>query len=311
MRSRLRIAIVGRTEVLYDAALALKHEGHVIACVLTAKEAPEYSRTVEDFKLLAETWGVPFAQGVPIDRHAEFLLAARADIAVSMNYTGVIAQSVIDLFPLGVLNAHGGDLPRYRGNACQAWAILNGEARIGLCIHRMIGGEIDSGDIVARAYLPIDHTTKVTAAWEWMTRSVPELMVEAVARLAEDPQYVLERQSKNPDDALRCYPRRPEDGRIEWNRSALELLRLINASNRPYAGAFCDYEGQKLIVWDAALVEDGEVFCAVPGQVTSIETGSIEVACGAGKLRILEVQLEGEEECSPDRHIKSMRKRLL
>ena len=38
---------------------------------------------------------------------------------------------------------------RYRGNACQAWAILNGE-KISLCIHKMIGGELDSGDIITR-----------------------------------------------------------------------------------------------------------------------------------------------------------------
>ena len=38
-------------------------------------------------------------------------------------------EEVIDFFELGILNAHGGDLPRYRGNACQAWAIINGEER--------------------------------------------------------------------------------------------------------------------------------------------------------------------------------------
>ncbi|GAB1465742.1 hypothetical protein MASR2M54_12420 [Aliarcobacter cryaerophilus] len=51
------------------------------------------------------------------------------EIAVSLNYSSIISQNVIDLFPLGVLNAHGGDLPRYRGNACQAWAIINGEEK--------------------------------------------------------------------------------------------------------------------------------------------------------------------------------------
>ena len=69
-----------------------------------------------------------------------------------MNYTGIIPQSIIDIFQYGILNAHGGDLPRYRGNARQAWA-HNGEKSIGLCIHKMIGGEIDMcGDIIARDY---------------------------------------------------------------------------------------------------------------------------------------------------------------
>jgi UDP-4-amino-4-deoxy-L-arabinose formyltransferase/UDP-glucuronic acid dehydrogenase (UDP-4-keto-hexauronic acid decarboxylating) len=126
----MRIAIIGRTEILYDTALLLKQVGHEVSCILTAKEAPEYMRTAENFRRLAGHWNVPFAQGPRILEHSDFLQASRSDIAVSINYTGVVPQDVIDLFPLGVLNAHGGDLPRYRGNACQAWAIINGEDRI-------------------------------------------------------------------------------------------------------------------------------------------------------------------------------------
>ena len=221
----------------------------------------------------------------------------------------MIPQEVIDLFPLGILNAHGGDLPKYRGNACQAWAILNGEKRIGLCIHRMIGGELDSGDIIAREYLSIDHDTKVTQVWKWMVQRIPELMVKAVTRLSSDRDYVLEHQSKDSKNALRCYPRKPEDGRIDWHQPALNILRLINASNKPYAGAFCDYEGAKLIIWDAVLVNDDEVFCAVPGQVTKIGEGFVEVACGEGKLRLLGMEMN-RQAIKPSELIRSIRKRL-
>jgi len=306
----LRVAIIGRTEILYDAALAIHQSDFEVVCVLTAKEALEYERTAADFKALAQSWEIPFEQGPRIADHVEFLRDSRADIGVSVNYTGIIPQFVIDIFPLGILNAHGGDLPRYRGNACQAWAILNGESRIGLCIHRMIGGELDSGDIVARDYLAINHMTKVTDAWRWMLERTPALMLKALQELSRNPNYVLERQSRNPEDALRCYPRRPEDGRINWCRSALEVLQVINACNKPYAGAFCDLGGQKLIIWDAELVEDREVFCAVPGQVTFIGKGSVDVACSAGKLRLLKVQLEGKAESFPDRYVTSLRQRL-
>jgi methionyl-tRNA formyltransferase len=46
------------------------------------------------------------------------------------------------------------------------WAILNGEDRIGLCIKRMVGSELDSGDIIARDYVAIEHSTKVWQVWE-------------------------------------------------------------------------------------------------------------------------------------------------
>lgn len=305
----MKISIIGRSEILYDVAERLHEEGHELVCVLTAKEAPEYTRTADDFRALAERYNVPFAQGGRIQESYDFLQEAAAEIAISINYTGVIPREVIDLFPLGILNAHGGDLPKYRGNACQAWAILNGEDRIGLCIHRMIGGELDSGDIIARDYHSIDHNTKITQIWEWMTKRVPELMVEAVTRLSSEPDYILERQSKDPKDALRCYPRKPEDGRIDWDQSALSILRLINASNKPYAGAFCDYEGDKLIIWEAELVIDDEVFCAVPGQVTKVAEGFVEVACGEGKLRLIAVEVE-QQLIEPSKLIQSIRKRL-
>jgi len=305
----MNIAIIGRTEILYQTTLALLAAGHSVVAVMTAREAPEYTRSASDFESLASSLGVPFVQGGAISLHMDFLRVVNADVAVSINYTGVIPQEVIDLFPLGVLNAHGGDLPRYRGNACQAWAILNGETRVGLCIHRMIGGELDSGDIIVRDYLPIDINTKVTAVWDWMVRTTPNLMVSAVNQLTLDRNYVLEHQSTDPKDALRCYPRRPEDGRIDWARSSLELLRLINACNRPYAGAFCQWQSNRVIIWDAELLNDGEVFCAIPGQVTAIGAGYIDVACGNGKLRLREIEIDGQI-IRPSDRITSLRMRL-
>jgi methionyl-tRNA formyltransferase len=310
MSSQFRIAIIGRTEILYNTTLELLGAGYSIACIVTAKEAPEYARTVADFRALAERLQVPFVSGTPIDNHFELLKRSGANIAISINYAGIIPQHIIDLFPLGILNAHGGDLPRYRGNACQAWAILNGESSIGLCIHRMIGGELDSGDIIARDHLLINQDTKVTAVWDWMIGATPHLILSAVANLVANSEYVLEKQSGNPRDALRCYPRAPEDGRINWDQPALDILRLINASNKPYAGAFCKFQGDHMIIWDAELSIDEEIFCAVPGQVISVGRGFIDIACGTGKLRVKKVQITGKEECTPDILISSIRKRL-
>lgn len=309
----MRIAIIGRTEVLYETAEILRDNGHEIVVVITAKEAPEYTKTSDDFKMLADQLGVPFIHTPRIEEAQELIDGLDGvDIGVSMNYSGVIPESFISNFPLGVLNAHAGDLPRYRGNACQAWAIINGEDKIGLCIHSMIGGELDSGDIIARSYMPIDLTTKVGDVWKWFDGEIPKLFLEAVENLAKDENYVLEVQSKDPSDALRCYPRMPEDGQIDWSQDSVSVQRLINASNKPYAGAFCDYKGDKLIVWDSEIVEDDEVFVAVPGQVTLIGDSYIEVACGGepqSKIRLKSVDLPSFTG-SPNEVIKSIRARL-
>ena len=306
----MKIAIIGRSEVLYDTVKILIEYGHMITCIVTSKETPEYTKTASDFQSLASDLSVPFVRTAQIADVQEMLESSKSDIAVSFNYSGVIPSIITDIFPLGILNAHGGDLPRYRGNACQAWAILNGETKIGLCIHKMIGGELDSGDIVGRDYMNIDETTKVTKAWEWLNEKIPYLFVDAIKNLTIDRSYNIEKQSKKHSDAHRCYPRKPEDGRIDWRQSALQILRLINASNKPYAGAFCLYGSSPFIIWDAELVNEYENFSAMPGQVTKIGHDYIEVACSGSKLRILSAELSGKVSV-PTVWINSIRSRLL
>lgn len=305
----MRIAIIGRTEVLYDTARLLMEDGHEIALVITAKEAPEYTRTAEDFKALAKECAAPFMQTAKIIESLEFIKSQRKiDVAVSINYSGIIPQEIIDCFSMGILNAHGGDLPRYRGNACQAWAILNGEDKIGLCVHRMIGGELDNGDIIARDFYPLSLDTKITNVMEWVTKETPRLYRDALSQLSKNATYVLERQSKDPKDALRCYPRKPEDGRINWYQTAEQIIRLINASSKPYAGAFCTWGGKKMVVWEARLAPD-ENFMAVPGQVAEIGPGYIDVTTGSGKIRVTSVSFD-DAVVTPDNLIKSIRERL-
>jgi methionyl-tRNA formyltransferase len=305
----MRIAIIGRSEILYETAIYLNEHKFKIACILTSKEAPEYRRTSDDFLNLANILGVPFCKENKVENFKQFLLSANADIAISVNCTTVLQQEIIDIFPFGILNGHGGDLPKYRGNACQAWAILAGERQIGLCIHKMIGGELDSGDILARDYLPIDQSTKITDIWIWMCKRAPELFLAAINSLQLNPHFFLEQQTKNPKFALRCYPRRPEDGRIDWTKTALDLLRLINACNKPYSGAFTYLDSAKVIIWDAELVEDNENYLAVPGQITKIMKNSVEVATGFGKLRIKTIEINGME-ILPTKIIHSLRERF-
>lgn len=305
----MKIAIIGRSEVLYETTIQLLNQGHDITCILTAKEAPEYTRKSDDFKSLAEELGIPFASGANIIKSSEFLTNSKSEIAVSINFSGIIPQSIIDIFPLGILNAHGGDLPKYRGNACQAWALINGEDKIGLCIHKMIGGELDNGDIVARDYLPVNINTRIGDVLSWIMNTTPNLVIESISQLQKNSDFILEIQSKDPIDALRCYPRMPHDGLIDWSKSNNEILRLINASSQPYSGAYCNFGEDKIIIWKADLVDDDEVFCATPGQLTKITKSYVEIACGEGKLSLIEIELN-QKITSPGKIFKSIRQRL-
>ncbi len=307
----MNIAIIGRTEILYETAELFLKNSYKISLIITSKEAPEYTKISKDFENLANKIGAKYIYTNKLADYKSEIENLGCEIGISLNYTSIISQEIIDIFPLGILNAHGGDLPRYRGNACQAWALINGEDKIGLCIHKMIGGELDSGDIIMRQYLPVNLNTKIGECYQWMRNYTPKMFCDAVDKLATNPNYFLEKQSKNSDDALRCYPRLPEDGKIDWRKSNIQILRLINASNKPYAGAFCFYEEKKMIIWDAEIFEDDEVYLAEVGQVASINQldGSIIVVTGKGKLKINLIEYDGFIG-TPNKKIKSIRKRL-
>lgn len=297
----MRVAAIGRTRALLESMAALESQGHDIVGVLTTREAPEYSVTAGDFMEWAKSRGISSTFSGSLEDLRGFVDALSADLAISVNYTRIIPQEVIDCFPFGILNAHGGDLPRYRGNACQAWAIINGEDRIALCVHRMVGSEVDAGDILARSYLGIDDDTYVGDCLDWIESETPRLFIDAVSALEQDSDFVLERQSPDPDDALRCFPRRPEDGRIDWRLPVHDVQRLVRASSRPYAGAYGRLEGRTVRVWRAEVVEHPYPYVAVPGQVIFIRPGSIDVACGEAlgqgtrvALRISEFAADGD-----------------
>ena len=107
----MKIAIIGRSEILYETAKALAEKGYEVVLIISAKEAPEYTKALEDFRLLAATLQSTFLHAANMRSSHEVIEVLRSvgpvDIGISYNYTGVIPQKVIDLFRLGILNAHG------------------------------------------------------------------------------------------------------------------------------------------------------------------------------------------------------------
>ncbi|CAN5395117.1 formyltransferase family protein [soil metagenome] len=310
----MKIAVIGRSELMYKTALRVIECGYETPLIITAKESPESKFKAEDFKKLAESQNAMFINTAKIndDKVIEQIRSiGKIDIAVSINYSGIISKRIMDLFDLGILNAHGGDLPRYRGNACQAWAIINKENRLGLCVHKMVGDELDSGDIISREYKDISITTRIGEAYEWMETRIPELMLSAIEELKKNKNFKIESQSRDPNNILRCYPRNPEDGKIDWNSSIEDILRLINASSEPFSGAYSTYKDKKVIIWRAELYEDKENYLAVPGQVSKIiGEGSVVVICGNGKLQLNEIESDGKRTSKVATVINSIRSRL-
>ena len=143
----------------------------------------------------------------------------------------------------GALNMHGSLLPKFRGRAPVNWAILKGAHESGATLHYMVE-RADAGEIVDQLAVPIladddarEVFDKVTVAAETvLARSLPGLIAGNAPRLPQpiEPGQYFGR-------------RRPEDGRIDWQRPALEIHNLVRAVAPPFPGAFAQVDGER---WD-------------------------------------------------------------
>ncbi|WP_127579932.1 methionyl-tRNA formyltransferase [Paenibacillus koleovorans] len=308
----MKIAALGRTNMLYESILKVHEAGHEVVLIGTCKEAPEYDKTAEDFKELAERLGAVFFYDTQINspRIVELMSNSRAEIAISVNWLTIIGKDAISAFPFGILNAHGGDLPRYRGNACANWALIEYEKRVTMTIHQMEAGELDSGPIVTQEHLPINEQTTIGNIYTFFENIVPELFVKSINGLSNGA-IAPKPQPKEPQLALRCYPRIPSDSLLDWQSDAKRLVRIINASSEPFNGAYTYLNSQKLIVWEATFSEFEYPSLYVPGQVVRIQKdGTVDVASGDGVVVLKTVQLESAPKQPAASVIKSMRTRL-
>ena len=307
----MRFAALGRTRWLRDAIIEATRRGHECRLIATSKASSEYNIDEDDFRRLAGVLGARFMLGPDLGASdaMQALAGCGADAAISVNWITLVPERARRLFPRGVWNAHAGDLPRYRGNACPNWAIIAGEPAVTVTIHEMADA-LDAGDIVMQSRLAIDGRTYVGDIYAWLDREIPRLFVEALDAL-EAGGAIPRPQPSDPALSLRCFPRRPTDSMIDWTAGAEHVGRLVRASAEPFAGAFTYLDGCRLIVWRAAPVKLPYQWLGVPGQVAErSEDGSIVVLCGQDALRIELVEHGDGGRHPPGQIIRSLRTRL-
>ena len=281
--------------MLIDAAYMAINSGHGIVFVATAKESPESDATVGDFRRLAELCQCPFFQGSRFtDDQINILSNVSPDLGLTMNWPTMIPENIVNKFQFGVVNAHGSDLPRYRGNACPNWAIINGDKKIGLTFHLIDPDGLDTGAVVHKEFLDIDDEVYIGDVYSWLANVVPEGFVKSIQMLAMGHL-----PTPQEGEVIRAYPRKPEDGRIDWKEDSHKIHRLIRASSRPFPGAFCFFRpkneenAKKVIVWRAVESELHHDILAVPGQILFYSSQSKPVvACGEGAIELIDYVVE-------------------
>jgi methionyl-tRNA formyltransferase len=204
------------------------------------------------------------------------------DLIFSFYYRSMLPMSLLGKAKLGAFNLHGSLLPKFRGRAPLNWAILKGETETGVTLHEMVA-KPDAGRIVEQQAVAIGPDETALEVFHKMTDAAAAVLRRSIGDLASG------RAKFRPNDLSRgSYfgRRRPEDGRIDWSKSAKEIHDLVRAVAPPFPGAFTD----RMKVNRTALTGKSHTRTTLGPYE---ERGEWFAACGDGKvLRLLEVQKE-------------------
>jgi methionyl-tRNA formyltransferase len=285
-----RILFFGYSEVGYQCLSLLLERGDNVVALFTHEDNPHEKIWFKTPALAAREKGVPVftPEKITTPEWLERITALRPDLILSVYYRNMISTKVLGLAPLGAFNLHGSLLPKYRGRAPINWAVLHGEPRIGMTLHRMVKAP-DAGAMVDQEGVDLSPRDTAEQAFRKVLPCARRVLARQIdALLAGTAPEVPQDESQ----ATYFGGRKPEDGRIDWNKTSAEIFNLIRAVTDPYPGAFTDVGAARLMVWwaepDSAATRGKR---GRPGEVLSVEP--LVVATGEGALELTKTEWRG------------------
>ena len=285
----MRIVFMGTPAFALPSLNALAESGHTIAAVFTQPDRPKGRGgkvVMPPVKEWALERGIPVYQPVKIRLESvETLRALQPDLCVTAAFGQLLSQELLDIPRLGTVNVHASLLPRHRGSAPIAWAILQGDAELGVTIMQTVKA-LDAGPMYLSRAIPRDPAMTCGEATQALAELGAALLAEALpgieaGTLTPVPQ----------DESRMTYE--PMLGRelseVDWNRPADAVVCRILALN-PWPACVLQTDGGPLKLLRARAAEGG----GQPGTVLAADAKrGLVIACGEGAVEITELQAPG------------------
>ena len=285
-----RILFFGYSEVGYACLSLLLERGDNIVALITHEDNPNENIWFKTPAVAAREKSIPVftPESVNTPEWRERIAALKPDLILSVYYRHMIGTKILALPPLGAFNMHGSLLPKYRGRAPINWAVLHGESRIGMTLHRMVK-DPDAGAVVDQDGVEIGpHDTA-----EQAFRKVLPCARRVLARQIDALLAGTASETPQDDSQATYFPgRKPEDGRIQWSQTSQQIFNLIRAVTDPYPGAFTDVGEARLMVWwaetDSPATKGRQ---GKPGEILSVNP--LVVATIDGALELTKTEWRG------------------
>jgi len=289
----MRIVFFGSPAAALPTLGRLIGAGHAVVLVVTQPDKPAgrgRRLASSPVKAFALEHGIPTFEPARIRKDESALgrvHEARPDVNVVVAYGQIIPGPIIDLPRRHSLNVHFSLLPKYRGAAPVARAILAGDPESGVTVIEL-NEKMDEGDILAKVRTPVGPRETASELEARLAGLGADLLLETLERI--------DTVGRIPQDhslATLAPKIRVEEARIDWTETAEKVDRRVRAmSSRP--GAFTFFRGRRLIV-RRGLNLDVRKPGVRPGEVLAVRKEGIRTAGGEATIYLIEsLQPEGK-----------------
>jgi methionyl-tRNA formyltransferase len=286
----VRVVFWGTPEFAAPALRALVGEGFEVVGVVTQPDKPQgRDREIipSPVKQIAIDEEIPLFQ--PKNARdpdlVDELSELKPDIAVVVAYGQILPKKIIDLPKLGTLNIHASLLPALRGAAPIQAAIRQGFTQTGVTVMKVIPA-LDAGPVILQAETQIFEDETYGELQVRLSELGALTLMEAMTLIS-----LGKAEETAQDDSRATYAAKVtrESSRISWNDPAMEISRLIRASD-PKPGAFTKTSKGDVKLFGPKVMDGIK---GKPGEVLST-TGELVIACGLDAIRVSGVQPEGK-----------------
>lgn len=218
----------------------------------------------------------------------EILKTVNADVCALVVYGKFLPDELLHLTPLGVVNMHPSLLPSYRGPSPIKSAILHGESVTGISVMLLDQG-MDTGPILDQLTIALDPRETNTSLEQKICEKGPSFFLQTIKSYGEK-QIFPKHQDHTKATITKLLDK--EDGKIDWNQSAIQIDRQIRAFD-PWPGTWTNWGTNRLKIIQA-IPASLSLESSTIGTVYSLDE-QLFVQTGDGVLQLLKVQLEGKQ----------------